>query len=141
MNGAADILDRGVADHPDDAEFDIDLDVGDVGAEAALGAHRIKLHAGADRPAHRGGLLRKLLQRQRFKLAGIRADRMRRAVFPFHRFGIESQIFAARSRKRVDHLLGRLRHHDRGREQHAAAAGEIREADRRGIPDQHRTRR
>src|SRR5258708_38167303 len=37
MYGAADVLDRGVADHADDAEFDIDLDISDVGAEAALG--------------------------------------------------------------------------------------------------------
>ena len=60
---------------------------------------------------------------------------------PFSHFtasGSISQIFAARSRKRGDDLFGRLRHHDRGGEQHAAAAGQVGEADGRGVADQDR---
>ena len=98
----------------------------------------VELHAGADRPAHRRRLFGELGQRQRLELAGIGADRMRRAVFPFHRFGIDLPDLCGALAQGRDDLLGRLRHHDRGGEQHAAAAGEVGEADGRGVADQHR---
>src|SRR5262249_35781085 len=62
MNGAADVLDCGVADHSDDAQVDVDLHIGDVRTEAAFGAHGVELHTGADRSTHRWSFLRKLLQ-------------------------------------------------------------------------------
>ena len=101
MDGAADILHRGVADHAHDAEVDIDLDVADVGAEAALGAFGVELHAGADRPAHDGALAARSASvsggnSPAFGLAGCAA--------PFSHFtasGSMSQILAARSRSVV----------------------------------------
>ena len=138
MHGAADVLHRGVADHAHDAEFDIDLDVADVRAEAALGAFGVELHAGADRPAHLRGFCGELGQGQRFELAGVGARRMRRAVFPFHRLGVDLPDLGGALAQGSDDLLGRLRHHHRGGKQHAAAAGQVREADGRGIADQDR---
>jgi hypothetical protein len=55
---------------------------------------------------------------------------------PFHRFGIDIPNFC-RALARCGSLFGRLRHHDRGRD-NAAAAGEVGEADGRGVADQDR---
>ena len=74
-------------------------------------------------------------ERQRLELAGIRADRMRGTVLPFHRLGIDLPDLRRALAQRLDDLLGRLRHHHRGGEQHAAAAGEVGEADGLGVAD------
>src|SRR5258705_1494902 len=87
MDGAADVLHRGVADDAHDPEFGIDLDVADVGTETTFRAFGVELHAGADRPAHLRGFCRKLGQRQRFELTGFGAVRILRAVFTFHLTG------------------------------------------------------
>src|SRR6202011_4300422 len=63
VDGAADVLHRGVADDAHDAEFGIHFDIADVGAKTALGAFGVELHAGADRPAHLRGLGGKLGRR------------------------------------------------------------------------------
>ncbi|KTT92361.1 hypothetical protein NS44R_14615, partial [Mammaliicoccus sciuri] len=135
MHGAADILHGGVADHPDDAEIDIDLDVADMGAEAAFGAHSVELHAGADRSALRRRLLGEVRERQRLELAGIRTDRMRGAVLPLHRFRIDLPDLRSPLAQGRDHLVGGLRHHHRGGEQHAATTGQVGETDGLGIAD------
>ena len=60
---------------------------------------------------------------------------MRGTVFPFHRVRIDVPDFRCAFAQRGDDLLRRLRHHHRGSKQHAAAAGEIGEAERRGVAD------
>ncbi len=89
-------------------------------------------------PPWRWGFLGELLQRQRLELAGVGADRMGCAVFPLHGLGIDLPDFRRALAQRLDHLLGRLRHHHGGRKQHAAAAGEVGEADRLRVADDHR---
>ena len=66
-----DILERRVPDHPDDPELHIDLDVADMGREAAFGAGGVELLARADRPAGLVGPCRQFLQCQGLELAGI----------------------------------------------------------------------
>src|ERR1700736_4763214 len=70
--------------------------------------------------------------------AGVGARRMRGAVFPFHGLGIDLPDFCGALAQSGDDLVGGLRHHHCGSKQHAAAAGEIRKADGRGVSDQHR---
>src|SRR3546814_6116063 len=65
VNGPADVLERGVAQHRDGPEVDVDLDVHDVGGEAALGADGVRLGAGTDRAAGRVRLGRQLAEAQR----------------------------------------------------------------------------
>src|SRR5581483_12488992 len=89
MHGAADILHRRVTYDARDAEIEVDLDVADVRAEAALGALRIDLGLVADRAAHLRRLLGELAQGQRLELAGVVAGWRRCAVFPLHRVRID----------------------------------------------------
>ena len=56
MNGTPDILERRVAQHANDAEVRIDLDVAKVGGEAAFGARRVELLAGSDGATGGAGL-------------------------------------------------------------------------------------
>src|SRR3954470_10523301 len=135
VDGAADVLHGGVADDTRDAEIDVDLDVADMRAETAVGARGVELHAGADGAAHRGRLLGEFFQRQRLELAGVRAHRVRRALLPLHRFGIDLPDFCRALAQRGDDLFGRLRHDNRRGEQHTAATGEVRETDRLGVAD------
>ena len=63
---------------------------------------------------------------------------MRGAVFPFHGLGIDLPDLCRAFAQGGDDLVGRLRHHDRGSKQHAAAAGQVGEADGGGVADQNR---
>ncbi len=82
MDGAANVLEAGHADHARAARGRIDLDVGDAGGVAALGADRVELRTGADRAAGLRRLGRDPRERQRLELAGIVAGRPGIAVVP-----------------------------------------------------------
>ena len=138
MDGAADVLEGRVAQHPDDAESDIDLDVAEMRREAAFGARGVELLAGADRPAGGGGLSRDLAQAERLELAGIVAGRSCLAVLPHDRVRIDLPDLCGALAQDSDDMLRRLRDHHRRGVGDAAAAGQVAEADRTGVADQHR---
>ena len=138
MQRAADILHCSVAQHSDDHEINIDLDIDDMRGEARIGAGGVELGAGAERAAHLVRLGRELGQRERRELAGIGAGRPRLSILPGHRIRVDLPDPRGPLLQLPDYLLGRLRDHHRRGEGDAAAAGEVREADRGGIADQHR---
>src|SRR5207302_1609679 len=130
VDGAADILDRGVAQDLDLPRLLVDFDVADMRRKARAGALRVDRHLGADRPAGAPGFERDLGQRQRLEAAGIGAGGIGLAVLPFNRVGGEVPDHRAAVFQLVDGLLATLRRPHAGREGDPAPAGQERGADR-----------